>query len=151
MIAPGLTKFADFADVAIGQTVVERHEITLAAVDAFAELSGDVNPLHMSDTFAQGAGFAGRVVHGALLAAYVSKLLGTNFPGPGCFWAKQTFQWRAPVFIGDQVEIAVTVKHKSEGTRTLLLRLEARNQHEKLVMDGEGVVTVLAQAGGSPQ
>lgn len=149
MIAPGLTKFADFADVAIGQTVVERHEITRAAVDAFAELSGDVNPLHMSDSFAQGAGFAGRVVHGALLAAYVSKLLGTNFPGPGCLWARQTFVWRAPVFIGDQVAIAVTVKHKSEGTRTLLLRLEARNQDDKVVMDGEGVVTVLAQSGGS--
>jgi acyl dehydratase len=55
------------------------------------------------------------------------------------------------VFIGDRIEIAVTVKHKSEGTRTLLLRLEARNQHEQLVMDGEGVVTVLAQAGGSQQ
>ena len=151
MIAPGLTKFEDFAEAAIGQTVAERHEITREAVDAFAELSGDVNPLHMSDSFARGAGFAGRVVHGALLAAYVSKLLGTNFPGPGCFWAKQTFQWRGPVFIGDQVEIAVTVKHKSEGTRTLLLRLEAKNQDGKVVMDGEGVVTVLAQAGGSQQ
>ena len=143
MIAPGITKFGDFSEVVIGQSTIERQEITAAAVDAFAELSGDINPLHLSDGFAQSAGFQGRVAHGALLAAYVSKVLGTKFPGPGCFWAQQTFKWRMPVFIGDMIEITVTVKHKSAGTRTLLVRVEARNQDDRLVMDGEGVVTVL--------
>jgi 3-hydroxybutyryl-CoA dehydratase len=151
MIAPGLAKFADFDEVAIGQCVAERCAITEAAIDAFAELSGDTNPLHMSDSFAQGAGFAGRVAHGVLLAAYVSRLLGTKFPGPGCFWAKQSFQWRMPVFAGDEIEITVTVKHKSAGTRTLLIAVQARNQHGKLVMDGEGIVSIFAKAAGSEE
>jgi acyl dehydratase len=145
MVAPGLTKFADFDQVAIGQRVAERCSITEAAIDSFAALSGDTNPLHMSDSFAQQAGFASRVAHGALLAAYVSRVLGTNFPGPGCFWAKQSFQWRKPVFAGDEIEIAVIVKHKSAGTRTLLMTVQARNQHGDLVMDGEGVVSLLAK------
>jgi acyl dehydratase len=51
------------------------------------------------------------------------------------------------VFIGDRIEIAATVKHKSIGTRTMVLRVEAHNQEGKLVMDGEGVVTLLASRG----
>jgi 3-hydroxybutyryl-CoA dehydratase len=150
VIAGGTAQFAGLTDVSIGYRVTERRKITAQAIDAFAELSGDTNPLHMSDEFARGAGFVGRVAHGALLAAYVSCVLGTNFPGPGCFWPKQTFQWRLPVFVGDTIEIAVTVKHKSEATRTVLIHVEARNQDGKLVMDGDGVVTLLeAKESGS--
>lgn len=155
MIAQTVERFADFDGFAVGHTSVLRREITAAAVDAFAELSGDVNPLHMSDRYAQAAGFPGRVAHGALSAAYLSCLFGTQFPGPGCFWAKQSFEWRLPVFIGDVIDLQATVKHKSAGTRTLLVSMEARNQRGELVMNGEGMVRMLAagpaQAGGKAE
>ena len=149
MIASAVERFANIDDLAVGHTHVMRREITAAVVDAFAELSGDVNPLHMSDSFAQAAGFAGRVAHGALHAVYLSCLFGTQFPGPGCFWAKQSFEWRQPVFIGDVIDLQATVKHKSAGTRTLLVSVEARNQQGQLVMNGEGMVRVLAKVAGA--
>lgn len=144
MIAPAVGKFANFDDLVVGHTAVLRREITAAVVDAFAEVSGDINPVHMSDSFAQAAGFPGRVAHGALLGAFLSCLFGTQFPGPGCYWARQSFQWRLPVLIGDVIEISATVKHRSAGTRTLVMNVEARNQQGQLVMNGEGVVTMLA-------
>jgi len=149
MIASAVERFASIDDLVVGHTSVVRREITAAAVDAFAQLSGDVNPLHMSDSYAQAAGFSGRVAHGALQTAYLSCLFGTQFPGPGCFWARQTFEWRLPVFIGDVIDLQATVKHKSAGTRTLLMSVEARNQHGQLVMNGEGMVRMLAKLTGA--
>jgi acyl dehydratase len=149
MTTSAVERFANFDDVVVGHTSVMRHEITAAAVDAFAQVSGDVNPLHMSDGFAQVVGFSGRVAHGALQAAYLSCLLGTKFPGPGCFWVRQTFEWRMPVFVGDVIDLQATVKHKSAGTRTLLVNVEARNQKGQLVMNGEGMVRMLAKVAGA--
>ena len=143
MIAPAVSKFADFDDINVGFSTSVRHEITSDAVDAFAALSGDVNPIHMDGDYARGLGFPGRVAHGVLIAAYLSSLFGMNFPGPGCFWAKQSFEWRLPVVIGDVIEILATVKHKSAGTRTLLMSVEARNQKGQIVMTGEGAVRLL--------
>jgi acyl dehydratase len=142
MIANTAARFTDLEGVAIGETVSISRSITAAAIDAFAELSGDDNPLHLSDNYAQSAGFPSRVSHGALLVAHLSNLLGTKFPGPGCLWLKQQLQWRLPVFVGDVVEITATVKHKSLGTRTLLLSIEARNQTGALVMNGEAMVAI---------
>ena len=144
MISPGLARFVAFDDIDVGFSSTLRREITAAGIEAFATLSGDTNPIHMSDSYAQEAGFSGRVAHGVLVAAYLSSLFGVQFPGPGCFWAKQTFEWRLPVFIGDVIEIRAVVKHKSAGTRTLLMRVEARNQKEQIVMSGEGAVRLLS-------
>jgi len=142
MIAAGAAKFAKMDGLAVGQTASLKVEVTGALVDAFAHLSGDDNPIHMSDSFAESAGFASRVAHGALLGAYVSKLIGTKLPGAGCLWLKQQFQWRVPVLIGDTVEITARVKHISAGTNIVLLTMQACNQQGTVVMDGEGAVAL---------
>lgn len=142
MIISTATRFADLQNVAVGETASLRRTITAEAVAAFAALSGDYNPLHMDDLQAQEAGFQGRVSHGALLVAYLSALIGTQLPGAGCLWMKQQLQWRTPVYLGDEIEVQATVKHKSIGTHTLILKIEARNAAGTLVMDGEGVVAV---------
>ena len=144
MTVTAVDRFVDFNDVAVGHSVTIRREITAAAVNAFAELSGDFNPIHVNEQFAQRSGFAKRVVHGALLAAYLSCLFGVHFPGPGCLWTKQGLEWRTPVFVGDVIDFQATVKHKSVGTRTLVLVVEAKNQDGRIVMTGEGAVRVMA-------
>lgn len=142
MIAAGASKFARIDGLTVGQATSLKVEVTGALVDAFAQLSGDDNPLHMSDSFAQSAGFGSRVAHGALLAAYVSNLIGTKLPGPGCLWLKQQFQWRVPVLVGETVEITTRVKHISLGTNIVLLTVQACNQQGAVVMDGEGAVAL---------
>jgi 3-oxoacyl-[acyl-carrier protein] reductase len=78
-----------------------------------------------------------------LLANYVSALVGMHCPGPGALWSQQSFRWRAPVFIGDRVLLSLKVKHKSAGSRVLTIEIQAVNQNRRVVMDGEGVVSVL--------
>jgi 3-hydroxybutyryl-CoA dehydratase len=105
----GLYTVHSFEDLHVGQgeslmrTVMER-DIAL-----FAELSGDANPIHLSDTYAAGTKFGQRIAHGMLTASLVSALLGTRLPGPGAVYLSQTLTFLAPVKIGDVVIARVEV------------------------------------------
>jgi 3-oxoacyl-[acyl-carrier protein] reductase len=138
-------QFADFDRIQPGDEVCFSKTITAEEVETFASLSGDRNPLHMDEKFAARTRFRRRVVHGMLLANYVSALVGMRYPGPGALWSQQTFRWPAPVFVGDQVHLTLSVKHKSEGSRTLAIEVKALNQDGKVVMEGDGVVTALQE------
>jgi len=134
---------ASFAALEAGQSARITKTIAESDVEAFARLSGDYNPLHMDSDFARGTSFQRRVVHGMLVAGYVSTLVGMHLPGPGALWTEQNFRWKAPVFIGDTLEIALTITHKSEGSRTITVGVEAKNQDGNIVMEGNGTVKLL--------
>jgi 3-oxoacyl-[acyl-carrier protein] reductase len=137
--------FSDFERIQPGDEVHFFRTITEEDLEAFARLSGDRNPLHMSEEFAARTHFRRRVVHGMLLASYVSSLVGMHCPGPGALWSQQKFRWQAPVFIGDQIDLTLRVTHKSVGSRTLTIKVKAVNQEGKVVMEGEGAVTALEE------
>jgi 3-oxoacyl-[acyl-carrier protein] reductase len=136
---------ADFGKIAVGNEARVVKKILAEDLEAFARLSGDFNPLHMDAEFARRTSFQRRVAHGMLLGNYVSAMVGTHLPGPGALWAQQNFRWRSPVFIGDEISIALKVTHKSEGTRTLTVEVSAVNQNGLTVLEGEGTVMVLEE------
>lgn len=121
------------------------HRISLSDVEGFAKLSGDTNPLHMDREYARRQGFSGRVVHGMLLGAFLSRVLGTDLPGTGVLWLSQDTRFLLPVYIDDEIRIVVRVKHKSDALRTLLLETVVLNQHGGKVLQGEAKVMVLEQ------
>lgn len=113
-----------------------------ALVQKFAEVSGDVNPIHMDAEDAKAYGYPRQVAHGALMLAAVSKMIGMKIPGPGAVWMNQSIEWTAPVFVGDQIDITATVASISDGAGILRLNLEARNQKDELTMRGDAQVKV---------
>jgi 3-oxoacyl-[acyl-carrier protein] reductase len=137
--------FVDFEKIQPGDEVHFSKTIMADDVEAFARLSGDRNPLHMDDQFAARTHFQRRVVHGMLIANYVSALIGMKCPGPGALWSQQNLRWPAPVFIGDRIQVTLKVTHKSSGARTLTVEAKAINQDGKVVMEGEGTVTALEE------
>jgi 3-oxoacyl-[acyl-carrier protein] reductase len=137
--------FADFDKIQPGDEAHFEKTISAQDVDSFASISGDSNPLHMDEDFARRTNLGRRVVHGMLLASYVSTLVGTHCPGSGALWSQQSFRWQAPVFIGDRIHIKLLVKHKSIGSRSLTIAIKGFNQHGEVFMDGEGVVSVLEE------
>jgi acyl dehydratase len=145
MIAPTTAGFSDLSEFEIGQTASSSHTITSEVVDAFARFSGDHNAVHMDEDYARAVGFNGRVSHGAILVAYLSNLLGTKLPGQGCYWIQQQIFWRMPVYLGNTIVVTVKVKHKSLGTKTLTLTVDAKNQDGAVVMDGQAVVAMPAK------
>jgi 3-oxoacyl-[acyl-carrier protein] reductase len=138
-------RFGEFEKIQPGNEVHFSKCITADDLESFARLSGDRNPLHMDEAFAARTPFGRRVVHGMLLANYLSALVGMRCPGPGALWSQQNFRWHAPVFIGDKIQMTLMVKHKSVGSRTLSIEVKALNQDGKVVMDGDGTVIALEE------
>ena len=79
------------------------------AVRTFAALTGDVNPVHLDAAYAAETPFKRPIVHGMLTASLISAVLGTQLPGKGAIYVSQSSQFRAPVYVGDDVTAEVTV------------------------------------------
>jgi 3-hydroxybutyryl-CoA dehydratase len=135
------TKGYFFEDLAVGMEASYARTITSEDISAFAEISGDTNPVHLDDAYAAGTMFKKRIAHGLLTASLFSTVLGTKLPGPGCVYLSQSLKFRAPVHIGD--EVVATAKITSldpEKGRAVLATQAAVNG--KSVLDGEAVLMV---------
>jgi 3-hydroxybutyryl-CoA dehydratase len=108
-------------DLYVGQSAERTFQITDAAVRAFAEVSGDGNPVHLDEAYAARTIFRGRVAHGMLLGAHISAVLGQDLPGPGALYVSQTLAFERPVRIGDDLLVRVEVEALEEGGRKATL------------------------------
>lgn len=130
-----------FEDLTVGQEAEVTREVSAADIDAFAAVSGDVNPVHLDEDYAKTTSFGGRIAHGMLSAAYISAVLGAKMPGPGAIYLSQSLRFRRPVKIGDAVTAKVTIQELDErrGQATLATVCTVNG---KTVVDGEAVVMV---------
>ncbi|HKZ96685.1 MAG TPA: MaoC family dehydratase [Hyphomicrobiaceae bacterium] len=108
MTAPIATpKITYFEDLKAGQEASLSTTVTEADIAAFAQISGDRNPVHLDAAYAATTLFKERIAHGMLSAAYISAVFGMKLPGPGAIYISQTLNFKAPVKIGDTVVATV--------------------------------------------
>ena len=98
-----------FEDLSVGMTASYAKTITETDIVLFAGISGDVNPVHLNEEFATETMFEGRIAHGMLTASFISTVLGTKLPGPGCIYLRQDVRFLAPVRPGDTVHSQITI------------------------------------------
>jgi 3-hydroxybutyryl-CoA dehydratase len=96
-------------ELEVGQSAEIERLVDDEAVRKFAEVSGDFNPLHMDEAYAARSPFRGRIAHGALIASFISCVLGNHLPGPGAVFQGMTMRFERPVRIGDTVIARATV------------------------------------------
>jgi acyl dehydratase len=115
-------------------------EVTPEQMRAFAELSGDFNPLHVDDAFARQRGYEGCVVYGALLVAKVSQLIGMRLPGRDSVWASLSFDFKRPLYVGREAEVEGTVVNVHQATGMVELGVVVRSEGRVL---GKGKAEVV--------
>ena len=115
-----------FEDLAVGMRATIRKTVENEDVIGFAELSGDHNPIHLSEHFARKTRFGGRIVHGLYTASLISGVIGMRLPGPGAVYISQTLNFLGPVKIGDVVDVSVEVAELTEKNRRVRLHCECR-------------------------
>jgi 3-hydroxybutyryl-CoA dehydratase len=98
-----------FEDLEIGMEASFAKTVSEADIIAFAEVTGDKNPVHLDRKFAEKTIFGKPIAHGMLTASYISAVFGMEMPGPGAIYISQTLNFRAPVTSGDQVIAKVRV------------------------------------------
>ena len=111
-------------------------------IDAFADVTGDHNPIHVDEAFAKTTRFGRRIAHGMLSASLISSVLANKLPGEGSVYLGQTLQFVAPVFPGDEVTARVIVKEIREDKPIVKLETICLNQHGDIVIRGEATVIV---------
>jgi 3-hydroxybutyryl-CoA dehydratase len=138
-----------FEDLSVG--MAERFSKTIASSDVvgFAEVTGDRNPIHLSEHFAAKTPFGTRIAHGLYTASLISAVLGTRLPGPGAVYISQTLNFRAPVRIGDVVEVTVEVAELHAEKFRARLTCTCR-VGEEIVLDGEALVKVPSSSAARP-
>ena len=146
MLLPTQTLY--FEDLGIGMTESYVKEVKSSDVVGFAEISGDRNPIHLSEHFAAKTPFGGRIAHGLYTASLISAVIGTRLPGPGAIYLSQTLNFRAPVRIGDHVEAIVEVVELTEKGRRVKLACRCM-VGGTLVLEGEALVKVPGRPEGN--
>lgn len=101
----------------VGMTESYSQTITDYDIKSFSGISGDKNPVHMSDDFALNTQFKRRIAHGLMSASYFSALFGMKIPGPGCVYLSQSLKFLKPVYIGDTVTAKVTITKLNKRSR----------------------------------
>ena len=118
--------------------------ITEQEMTAFRALSGDDNPLHEDADFACRRGFRGPVVYGGLIVARLSRLLGTELPGPGCVWRSIKLRFRAPLYVGEPAVLTASLVHSNEelGLFELKVRVESDG---RCIAEGEASALLITE------
>ena len=132
-------------DLSVGQSAELVRTVTEADIVAFAQVTGDTNPVHLNADYAATTSFGERIAHGMLSAGYISAVLGTTLPGPGAVYLSQNLTFKRPVRIGAEVLARVTVTAIDEAKARVTLDT-ACLVNGKGVVGGEAVVLVPRRA-----
>jgi 3-hydroxybutyryl-CoA dehydratase len=133
-------------DLKVGMTAVYSKTVTEADIMAFAGVSGDTNPLHLSDDFAKTTMFEGRIAHGMLSASFISTLIGTRLPGPGAIYMSQNLKFLAPVRPGQCVNTRATVTDINHEKARITLHTQCMVGDE-VVIEGDALIKVPTRNG----
>jgi len=129
-----------FEHIEIGQKKEFQVRITESLVNDFAKLSGDYNPLHMDDEYSKSTKFHGRVVHGMLLASFLSRMVGMYLPGKNALYLSQSLEFHNPCFLNDEIIISSVVIDKSASTKIIKIESNIRNTDNQVLLSGVGKI-----------
>jgi 3-hydroxybutyryl-CoA dehydratase len=133
-----------FEDLSVAQEASLSNTVSGANIVAFAEISGDRNPVHLDADYAAATMFKERIAHGMLSAAYISAVFGMKLPGPGAIYMSQTLKFKAPVKIGDTVVTTVKVAELMPEKRRARFECVC-TVNDKPVVEGEAMPMVPAR------
>lgn len=126
--------------IRVGDVAEFSRTITNEDVQAFADLTGDHNPVHLDEQYASGTRFKRRVAHGMLTASLISTVLANRLPGHGTVYLGQSLKFIAPVYLDDTVTARVTVTAIREDKPIATLETVCVNQRGEPLVEGEAVV-----------
>jgi len=128
-------------EIKVGDAAEFSKTISEADVYMFAGVTGDLNPAHINESYAQKTFFKTRIAHGMLLAGFISAVIGTRLPGPGTIYIRQELNFLAPARMGDTITARVEVAEVLAEKKRVVLKTTCVNQEGTLVLDGQALVS----------
>ena len=130
-----------------GDTYEITFQFSQEEVEAFAKVTGDNNPVHLDAEFAATTAFKRPIMHGFLAGSVFSRILGTEFPGPGSIYLSQQMTFKRPMYVDTPYKATVTVSQLMESRymaklETVIVDTERGKRHlagEAMVMNKEKI------------
>ena len=126
-------------DLEIGMSRMLERQITQNDIVLFSQVSGDKNPVHLDEEYAQQTIFGKRIAHGMLTASLISAVIAEQLPGHGTVYLSQTLKFIRPVLPGQLVITSVIVSNIEYSNRRVKLDCKCKVD-EKVVLAGEAIV-----------
>ena len=121
----------------VGQKASRTMAVTAEHVRAYAEMTGDYNPLHFDEAFASRTKFGRLVEQGGLTTGILHALVAMDMPGPGTVFLSQNWKFTAPVYIGDTITAEAEVLSVHATKPVCQLRIAIRRDGGETVLEGE--------------
>jgi 3-hydroxybutyryl-CoA dehydratase len=128
-------------EIKVGDSAEFAKTISESDIYIYAGITGDFNPAHINEPYAQNTFFKTRIAHGMLPAGFISTVLGTRFPGPGTIYIRQELNFLAPVRMGDTITARVEVVEILSEKKRVRCKTTCTNQEGTVVLDGEAIVS----------
>ncbi|MFH1058820.1 MAG: MaoC/PaaZ C-terminal domain-containing protein [Pseudomonadota bacterium] len=132
----------DIANLAPGQKWILKFSVSADEQEAFALLSGDLNPIHLNQAFAEQAGFQRPVVYGGMLIAKLSSIIGMYVPGSRGLWSGVKIDFRSPLLVDQEAKLEVELIQFSEAVKSYVLNVLITCQGE-IIASGKAMATLL--------
>jgi 3-hydroxybutyryl-CoA dehydratase len=126
--------------VEVGASATRTKTITQEDIALFAQVSGDTNPVHLDEAYAQTTQFGKPIAHGMLSVSVISAILGNDLPGHGTIYLGQDVKFKAPVYVGDTITATVECTAYRADKRIATFKTTVSNQDGVLVLEGQAVV-----------
>lgn len=140
MADPDIIENRTFDEIVVGDTASLTRALSRQDIQLFALASGDVNPAHLDDAFAENSVFGRVIAHGLWGGGLISAVLGTELPGPGTIYLAQSLRFRRPVGVGDVITASVTVVEKRPDRHVVAFDCRCENQNGEVVITGQAEV-----------
>jgi 3-hydroxybutyryl-CoA dehydratase len=128
-------------EIKIGMSATYSQTVTDADIKSFAGISGDRNPVHLDEKYAEESRYKKRIAHGMMTASYFSALFGTKIPGEGCVYVAQSLKFKRPVYVDDTVTATVEVTQIDLAKKKVFFKTTCTVKN-KIVTDGEAEIFI---------
>jgi 3-hydroxybutyryl-CoA dehydratase len=136
-------KLTTYDDLAVGQKASLTKTVTEEDLSHFIAITGDTNPLHVDESFAEKTFFGQRIAHGMLSASLFSTMVGMHIPGLGAIYKSQTLEFLLPVFIGETLCAWFEIVGIDQEKEEVFIKSWIENQDGEIVIQGRAVAGLL--------
>jgi acyl dehydratase len=105
----------------------------------YAGVSGDFNPIHIDEQFAQQVGLPGRILHGLWTMAQVARAHTEAFGGPETL-KRLSVQFRGMGALGEEITVSGEVRELSDGVA--IVDSQATQAGKRIIRNGEADVAI---------
>jgi acyl dehydratase len=120
-----------------GQRARRSKTVTGRDVELYAEITGDLNPLHFDPEFARRTRFGRLVAQGGITAGMLNALVAMDLPGPGTVFLSQSLRYLAPTYLGDTLTAEVEILSVKPDKPVCQLKATITNQDGTVRLEGE--------------